>query len=154
MKYALILTVIALSFAGGWQVRAIQAQRDVAQLQNDYTEQRAATQQQARQREQVLQQEIETIQHDTQHQLAEITAFERTAADHRVRELTARYAAGSNRSHSPVTDRCPAERARTNVLAELLTELDQLAQQFAVTADRNRISGLACEKAYKTLQSR
>jgi|GEM_PF-6334035 len=41
-----------------------------------------AAQQQARQREQVLQQKMEDIQHETQHQLAEITTFERAAVDH------------------------------------------------------------------------
>jgi len=130
----------------------MKAQRDLAQLQSDYAEQRAAAQQQARQREQVLQQKMQDIQYDTQQKLAEIAALERAAADHRVRELTARYAAGSNHPHSPTTDRCSAERARTNVLAELLADLDELAAVFALEADRRRIAGLACEKAYAQIR--
>jgi len=78
--------------------------------------------------------------------------MERAAADSRVRELTARYAAGSNRSHSPTADRCQTERTRAAVLAELLEELDELAAVFASEADRRSIAGLACEKAYEMVR--
>jgi len=154
MNYALILVLTAAAFIAGWQLRDGQAQRAMTHIQAIHLQQQAAAQQRARQREQVLQQKMEVLQHETQQQLAEISAIERTAADNRVRQLVAEYAAGAKRSHSPVADGCQTERTRATVLAELLAELDQLAHQFAATADRNRISGLACEKAYKTVQSR
>jgi len=154
MKYALILAVIALSFAGGWQLRAITAQRDLLNIHADYANQLAAAQQQARKREQVLQQHMQEIQDETQQKLDQIRVLERAAADNRVRELAQNYAAGSSRSDSTAATRCHAERTRARVLAELLADLDQLAAIFASEADRRRISGLACEKAYKTLQSR
>jgi len=152
MRLFVAIVLLTASFVGGWQWREMKAQRDVLQIQAGYAEQLAAAQQRARQREQVLQQKMEDIQHDTQQKLAEIRSLERAAADSRVRELTARYAAGSNHSHSSITNRCSAERARTNVLAELLADLDQLAAVFASEADRRRIAGLACEKAYAQIR--
>jgi len=154
MNYALIL-LTAAAFIGGWQVRDGQAQRAMTQVQAIHLQQQAAAQQQTRQREQVLQQKMEVLQHETQQQLAEISALERAAADSRVRELAKTYATGHRTgTDSPAAAHCPAERNRARMLADLLTELDQLAQQFAATADRNRIRGLACENAYKTVQSR
>jgi len=44
---------------------------------------------------------------------------------------------------------CANLAPNTPPVAELLAELDQLATVFATEADRNRISGLACEKAYE-----
>jgi len=152
MRLFVAIVLLTASFVCGWQLRGINAQRDVLQIQAGYAEQLAAAQQQARQREQVLQQKMQDIQYDTQQKLAEIRSLERAAADSRVRELTTRYADGSNRSHSPVTDRCPAERARAGMLAELLTDLDELAAVFAFEADQRRIAGLACEKAYAQIR--
>jgi len=152
MKYALTLALVAVSVAGGWQLRAITAARDLLNIQAEYAQNLAAAQQQASQREHVLQRKIEEIQHETQQQLADIIAIERVAADSRVRELAQQYAAGANYSHSPTADRCQAERTRAAVLAELLGELDELAAVFASEADRRSIAGLACEKAYKAVQ--
>jgi len=39
------------------------------------------------------------------------------------------------------------------VLAELLGEADQLAEHFATEADRNRLAGLACERAYEAVRN-
>jgi len=43
---------------------------------------------------------------------------------------------------------CAAARATAGVLAELLGESDQLAGAFAESADRNRVAGEACVRAY------
>jgi len=155
MKYGFLVALMALSFAGGWQGRSHLAQHEQTQIHAIHLQQQAAAQQQARQREQVLQQKMEVLQHETQQQLAEISALERAAADSRVRELAKTYAAGHRTaSDSAVAAHCPAERKRARVLAELFAELDQLAAVFATEADRNRIRGLACENAYKIVQSR
>gem|GEM_PF-136248 len=138
MRSIVAIVLLTACFYGGWQLRDVSAQSEQAQIQADRAQQLAAAQQQARQREQVLQQQMEVLQHETQQQLAEISALERTAADNRVRELSAKYAAGSNRSHSPAPSDCQTERQRAAVLAELLAELDQLATVFATEADRNR----------------
>jgi len=147
------IALLTASFYGGWQLRALKAQRDGLHMQAEYAQQRAAAQQQARQREHVLQQKMEEIQHETQQQLAEITIIERAAADSRVRELAKQYAAGNRTgTDSTSSDRCQTERTRAAVLAELLGELDELAAVFASEADRRRIAGLACEKAYEQVR--
>jgi len=147
------IALLTASFTGGWQAREWRAQRVLAQIQTDYAQQLVAAQQQARQREQVLQQQMEVLQHETQQQLAEITALERTAADSRVRELAKTYAVGHRTgADSAAATHCQTERNRAAMLAELFAELDQLAAVFAATADRNRIRGLACEKAYTALK--
>jgi len=153
MRLFVAIALLSASFYGGWQLRAITAARDVLNIQAEYAQQRAAAQQQARQREHVLQQKIEEIQHETQQQLAEIAVMERVAADNRVRELVQQYAAGNRTGTDSISsDRCQTERTRAAVLAELLGELDELAAVFAFEADRRRVAGLACEKAYEMVR--
>jgi len=45
MKYALTLALVAVSVAGGWQLRAITAARDLAHIQAEYAQNLAAAQQ-------------------------------------------------------------------------------------------------------------
>jgi len=153
MRLIAAIVLLTASFTGGWQLRAIQAQRDLLTIQADYAQQQTAAQQQARQREQHLQQQMEVLQHETQQKLVEITALERAAADSRVRELAQNYATGHRTgADSSAATHCQTERNRARVLAELFAELDQLAAVFATEADRNRIRGLACEKAYEMVR--
>jgi len=83
-----------------------------------------------------------------------LAAAERTAVDNRLRELAQEYArhrpAGTN--PTPAAS-CETERTRAAVLADLLGEADQLAQQFATEADRNRLAGKACESAYEAARN-
>jgi len=65
--------------------------------------------------------------------LAEISAIERAAADNRMRELTAEYAASAKRSHSPVANGCQTERQRAAVLAELLVELSTSILTYCIS---------------------
>jgi len=105
--------------------------------------------QQARQREQSLQRQLELLSDQTQQQLDEVITLERAVADNRVRELVQQYAAGNRTgTHSPTANGCQTERTRARMLAELLTELNELATVFAAEADRNKIAGKACEAAY------
>jgi len=152
MRLLVAIVLLTTSFCGGWQLRAIQAQRDVLAMQAKQARQLAAAQQRARQREQVLQQKMQVLQHETERQLAEIRDIERAAADSRVRKLAQNYAAGHRTSaDSSAPTHCQTERNRAAVLADLFAELDELAQQFAATADRNRITGKACEAAYTAI---
>jgi len=123
MRLLVAIVLLIASFYGGWQLRDLAAQSKQAQIQAEQASLLAAAQQQARQREQHLQQHMEDLQHETQQKWAEINAIERATADNRVRELATQYAVGSNRLHSPATDGCQTERQHAAVLAELLAEL-------------------------------
>jgi len=103
----------------------------------------------ARQQEQSLYAQMEALTRDTEKQLQDLAAAERAAADNRLRELAQQYAHRPARANSTPAANCETERTRAAVLANLLGEADQLAQQFATEADRNRLAGKACESAYE-----
>jgi len=148
--YSVIILIILSSGAAiGYQWRDQQAKLDNIQRERDYQSALIEAAQRAKQREQLLQNQMELLSNEAQQQLDEVITAERAAADSRVRELAKNYAAGGAAAkHSSVADGCQTERKRAAVLAELLAELNDLATVFATEADRNRISGLACEQAY------
>jgi len=51
MRLFITIALLTASFYGGWHLRTIKAQRDGLHIQAEYAQQRAAAQQQARQRE-------------------------------------------------------------------------------------------------------
>jgi len=69
-----------------------------------------------------------------------------------LREQAARFAAGITATNPAPTPSCTAEPRRAAVLADMLGQLDEMAQRYTATADRARVTGLACEKAYKGLR--
>jgi len=106
----------------------------------------------ARRQEQSLYAQMEALTRDAEQQLQDLAASERAAADTRLRDLAAQYAHHSAGTNPAATASCQTERARAAVLAELLADADQLAERFATEADRNRLAGLACERAYEAAQ--
>ena len=83
-------------------------------------------------------------------QLQSSAAFAATAADIVRDELEAFIRRAANDSARFANDRKAAE-ARYRVLADMYRESDRLAGIYAKEADRNRIAGDACEKAYSDL---
>jgi len=149
----IILAVFSGGIAAGYQWRDQAAHLEQIQRESHYNAALAQAQHHARQREQSLQKHMELVTHDAQKQVDEVISLERAAADSRVRELAHTYAAGSRTgTDSSTASGCHAERKRAALLAELLTELDELSAVFATQADRNRISGKACEAAYMALR--
>jgi len=90
------------------------------------------------------------LQHETEQKLVDVAAAERRAADERVRDIAAEYAARHRAAaaDAAAARQCAAAAPAADVLAELLGDLDELAQGYAAEADRRRIAGLACESAY------
>jgi len=101
----------------------------------------------ARRQEQTLYAQMEALSRDTEKQLEAVAAAERAAFDSRLRDLAQQYAHRPARTNPPTAANCQTERTRAAVLAELLGEADQLAEQFATEADRNRLAGLARKRA-------
>jgi len=148
--YSLIIFMVFTGgVAAGHQWRDQSARLEQLQYEKEYNAALAQAQQQARQREQSLQRQLELLSDQTQQQLDEVITLERAVADNRVRELVQQYAAGNRTgTDSPTANGCQTERTRARMLAELLTELNELATIFAAEADRNKIAGKACEAAY------
>jgi len=143
------------AFLSGWNARSDRAERDLARLH----ERHAAALNQALADVRAIEQrritDMETLHHDTQTQLEAVADAARRAADERVRDIAADYAARQRAAtdDSAAAGQCEAAAAAADLLARLLGQLDALAEVYAADADRRRIAGLACEAAYERLRS-
>jgi len=147
------LLFIAAVFACGWHLRGQQAGRELAQLREQHARALAEALEDARAIEQKRIRDMETLHHETQQQLDAVADAARRAADERVRDIAAQYAA----RHRPADDsatgtQCTTTAAAAGMLAELLGELDALAERYAAEADRRLIAGLACEAGYNGIR--
>jgi len=141
------------AFLAGYNARSHRAERDLARLH----ERHAAALNQALADVRAIEQrritDMETLHHDTQTRLEAVADAARRAADERVRDIAAQYAA----RHRPADDsatgtQCTTTAAAAGMLAELLGELDALAERYAAEADRRLIAGLACEAGYNGIR--
>jgi len=148
--FALLFT---LGAALGYKWRDNTAKLAESQQAQRYTQALNEALDRARRQEQSLYTQMEALSRDAEKQLQDLAASERAAADNRLRDLAAQYARRSPaRTNPPAAASCEAERTRARVLAQLLGEADQLAEHFATEADRNRLAGLACERAYEAVR--
>ncbi len=113
----------------------------------------SAAQQQARDEERRRITEQEKLKDEADQELAAAVERERRAGDVRVRQAVADYA----RRHRPAGDPSAAQSGAAaddpiGVLAVVLGELDDLAGIYAAQADRARIAGLTCERAYRAVK--
>jgi len=159
LRYGAAAAVAALAVwvAQGWRYEARIAgmERAWAQEREELAEAARHAEAAARAEEHRRQAEVERITQDAQKALDAALRRERAAADSRVRSAVADYAA---RHRCPpdtgATASSEAARDPIGVLAELLGELDDLAESYAAAADRARIAGLACERAYESVKDR
>jgi len=158
LRYGAVAAVagIVVGIAQGWRYG-----ERIAGLERDWSQERAALSEAARRAETAARAEegrrqaaIDEVQSHAQQELDAAVRRERAAADVRVRDAVAAYAA----RHRPAADpgAAPAGQAAgdpLSVLADLLGELDGLAESYAAAADRARIAGHACERAYDSLSA-
>jgi len=155
------LTILAISallvvaFLTGWHLRGQRAGRELADLTAHHARALADALEDARTIEQKRIRDMETLHHETQQQLDAAADAARRAADERVRDIAAQYAARHRPSpdDSAAAGQCEAAANAARVLAQLLGELDALAERYAAEADRRRIIGLACEAGYDNSRS-
>ena len=147
IRLAAYALACALLFGAGWLTNGWRLNADIAQMQADSAQELTAAIQQARAEEQRRQIALEGIRKDAHEQIA-IAVADTAAADtaavglqQQVDRLAAR--------------RCPASTAGSTaadpaglLLADLLGRIDQRAGELAAYADRGRIAGEACVKAY------
>jgi len=154
---ALSTPVISLAFlaafltgaALGYKWRDNTARLAASEEQQRYTQALNQALEKARQQEQSLYAQMEALTRDAEKQLEDLALAERTAFDNRLQALAKQYANSPIRTNPATAASCQAERTRATVLANLLSEADQLAQGFAREADQQRVAGLACESAYE-----
>lgn len=156
---ATALIASALSASAAWQLQTWRNEKALATVQRDHAQQMArhaqaaeAAQAAARQEERRRVAAIEEIRHDADLALAAAVQRERDAAAVRLRDALGDYA----RRHRPAGSAGAAQPGTTagdpiGVLAELFGELDALAGVYAAQADRARLAGLTCERAYDML---
>jgi len=146
-----IVLLTSLAFVGGWHLRGQRAGREQARLHQQHSAALADALANARAIEQRLISDLESLHRDTQQQMAAAVDASRRAADERVRDIAAQYATRHRTAarDSAAAGQCQAAATAAGMLAELLGELDTLAEHYAAEADRRRIAGLACESAYR-----
>lgn len=148
--------VLAALFFGLQMYGASQHKKGYDQAQAEYMIAVAHAEGRVRQIEHELTEEMEARDRDTQEKLAQIALAERRAADERVRQSAQEYAARYRRDTALASAAAERQAADTAIrmFAELLSESDDLAGNYAAEADRRRVAGLACEAAYMETQVR
>lgn len=101
----------------------------------------------ARAKEAEWQAKLNEISKDATKKLYDVRKSERAAADDRMRNQARNYAS-RNKSTCPADGGAPDA---IEVLAELFSDADELAETLAAEADEARVRGLACEQAYGAL---
>jgi len=149
-----VVVLLAAAFGGAWKIQSWRYESRLAALHSSYAQTLAAAQATARAIEQQRQQDLERVSDETERRLTAVVVAERRAADKRVRDVAARYAERERRAarDTGAADQCAANTARARVLADLLGELDELAQGYAREADHARVAGLACEAAFDAVR--
>jgi len=157
MNRFIVIGVISLAvgaFIAGYNARSHRAERDLARVH----ERHAAALNQALESVRAIEQrriaDLETLHHDTQTQLDAVADAVRRAVDERVRDIAAQYAARERAAadNPAAAGQCEAAANAARVLAQLLGDLDALAEVYAADADRRRIAGIACEAAWERLR--
>ncbi len=146
--YALACAVL---FGAGWIAQGWRLNAQIAQIEADQAQALASAIQQSRAEEQRRQVALEGIRKDAHEQIA-IAVADAAAADtaavglqQQVNRLAARRCPAST-AGSPAAD--PAGL----LLADLLGRIDKRAGELAAYADRSRIAGNACVKAYRSVE--
>lgn len=133
----------------GWLCRSWLADAELAELRTAHAEVLAKAQEAARAEEQRRISAIEEVTRNAQSQIAaasaDAAAADRTAAG--LREQVERLSRRPARCPAAAGGGEAADPARV-VLADMLLEVERRGRELAAEADRRRVAGLSCERAY------
>lgn len=155
------LIVAALAAGCAWNIQGWRGDSRIAKLESNWARERAlathallVAQEDARKESQRRYEAVNEIRNEADKHLARMLDFERNAADKRLREqataFAKRQAAACGHSHATSIGASAADPL--GMLADLLGELDQMAEAYAREADRRRVAGLACERMYQAME--
>lgn len=150
---AAVLALMALSAAGAWQWQWNRYERQISDIRAANAEAARVALAQARSEEQRRQTAIEGIRRDAQEQIAAVAA-DAAAADDAAGRLRARVAQLSRRpaSCAGAADGGDTTDPARDLLAVMLSRLDEASGGIAEFADRSRAAGLTCQFAYEALK--
>ena len=150
---AAVLALMALSAAGAWQWQGNRYQARISKLEAGYAESARKAEARARSEEQRRQTAIEGIRRDAQEQIAAVAA-DAAAADDAASRLRARVAKLSRRpaSCAGTADGGDAADPARDLLAVMLSRLDEASGGIAEFADRSRAAGLTCQVSYDAVK--
>jgi hypothetical protein len=150
-----ILFVMALGALAVLTYQLDQANDKAAHFEAKAAQEKAHALQAAHALEQQHAQKIEEIEHETKNQLAQVqrSAASAVRAADGMRQQLATFAQRNQASDAGTATQCEATGQRLELLAELLGELDGMAGEYAAEADGARIRGLACERAYGSVET-
>lgn len=148
-----VLALMALSAAGAWQWQGNRYERQISDIRAANAEAARVALAQARSEEQRRQTAIEGIRRDAQEQIAAVAA-DAAAADDAASRLRARVAQLSRRPASCAgsaggSDSADAAR---DLLAVMLSRIDEASGGIAEFADRSRAAGLTCQVSYEAMK--
>jgi len=146
--YALACAVV---FGAGWIAQGWRLNAQIAQMQADSAQELTAAIQQARAEEQRRQIALEGIRKDAHEQIA-IAVADAAAADTAAVGLQQQVERLAARRCPSVAAGSPAADPAGLLLADLLGRIDKRAGELAAHADRSRIAGDACVKAYRSVE--
>lgn len=151
-----ILAGLAVGIGQGWRHDAAISTMVAthAQVMQGYADAAYQAQEMARQEEQRRITDMERIRNETDQEVARVRADERAAADRRVRHAAEEFAArnGCAAGDTGIAGASQTGTDPLDLLAELLSRADDRAGDLAAIADRARVAGLACERAYDSLR--
>lgn len=139
--------------AGAQQYRVMDARGELAEVRAEWSEAARKAEARARSEEQRRQTAIEGIRRDAQEKIAAVAA-DAAAADDAAGRLRARVAQLSRRpaSCAGAADGGEATDPARDLLAVMLSRIDEAAGGIAEFADRSRIAGLTCQVSYEAVK--
>lgn len=139
--------------AGGQQYRVMDAKGELAGVRAEWSEAARKAEARARSEEQRRQTAIEGIRRDAQDKIAAVAA-DAAAADDAASRLRARVAQLSRRpaSCAGAADGGEATDPARDLLAVMLSRIDEASGGVAEFADRSRAAGLTCQVSYEAVR--
>lgn len=151
----LAIGALSAAFAGGWHLGGLGPERALAEYQREVARATATAQQQQRQIEAQRDRDIMEIATNAQTQINALAA-ERDAA---VSAADGLRSAATSAASAARKNTCPASAGpgqsgpdALDLFAELLHRHGSELAEVSGYADRLRVAGLACERAYDSLQ--
>jgi hypothetical protein len=148
----LIALALVATFAAGWTVNGWRKDAAYETERADLHQAVADAQQKAREEERRRQEEIENVRTQAQQQIdqARTDAADAGATAGQLRTQLARLRAASG--HTCAAGGSPATVDAIGVLIDVLEGVESTGREIAEYADRARIAGQACERAYDSLR--
>ena len=144
--------IAALSFSSGWLTQGWRKDGQIASLERAQAVSVAMAYEQVREIEKRQQAAMEVIRNDATLQIMEVQTDADTAnhTAERLRKELARYQ--SSAANTCTATRSEAASDPIGVLIGVLEGLESTGREIAEYADRARVAGDACERAYDSLK--